>query len=312
MKSLRMSVIVVAILLYCMAALSCQQGEEAQKVNLDKKTANLSQLRKDTGKIKSLVFCFDLRLSPEEDAQIYGSFLDYLEKETGLDFDLLFSKDYKETIDNIGTGKAQFAIIGGLSYLKAEHDYGVRMLVKGLDEKGKGNYRAAIIVKKTSPLNQLSQLKGRTFAFGSKYSTQGHLIPRYMLEREGISLTDLKKHLFVGSHWACAKAVIRGDVSAGGVQDRLALDLEKQGDVKILAISDYYSRSGIAVNKDVAEETASKVKTALLQFEPLGKDKEGLINWSKTEMPGGFTAVQPGDYDVLKKLAARYQLLGDE
>jgi len=113
--------------------------------------------------------------------------IDYLEKETGLDFTLLFSESYKESIENIGTGKSQFAIIGGLSFLKAEHDYGVRMLVKGVGQ----------------------------------------------------------------------------------------------------------NESGIAVNKDVPEEIADKVKTALLQFDPAGKHKDGLINWDKTEIPDGFSDVKP-------------------
>lgn len=304
--------VVFALFLSIGAVLSCGQGEESQKVDLDKKTSDVSRLVKTTGMDKSLKFCFDRRLDPWEEIKIYGSFLDYLEKETGFDFTLLFSKDYRETIENIGTGKAQFAIIGGLSFLKAEHDYGVRMLAKGLGRNGKGDYRAAIIVKKSSPIKNLSRLKGRTFAFGSKHSTQGHLIPRYMLGKEGVLLTNLKKCLFTGSHWDCCRAVIKGEVSAGGIQDTLAFKLEKEDAIRIIALSDYYPRSGIAVNKDVSEEIAGKVKRALLQFDPTGKHKDGLTHWNKTEMSGGFSDVKAQNYDVLKKIAERYRLLGDE
>ena len=312
MKIFKNWAIAFALFLSFCAVLSCGRGEESQKVNLDKRVSDVSPLVKPTGMDKSLKFCFDLRLDPWEEIRIYGSFLDCLEKETGLDFTLLFSKDYQETIENIGTGKAQFAIIGGLSFLKAEHDYGVRMLAKGLDRNEKGDYRAAIIVKKSSPIKNLSQLKGHTFAFGSKYSTQGYLIPRYMLEKEGVLLPDLKKYLFTGSHWDCCRAVIKGEASAGGIQDTLAFRLEKEGTIRIIALSGYYPRSGIAVNKDVSEEIAGKVKRALLQFEPTGKHKDGLIHWNKTEMPGGFSDVKQQNYDVLKKLTVKYRLLGDE
>lgn len=303
--------LVSAIFLLFILIPACQQKEDVTRVNLDERTSDVSLFKKtiDTG--NSLTFCFDLRLSPSEDVEIYGSLMDYLEKETGLDFILLFLKDYNETIENIGTGRAQFAIIGGLSYIKAEHDYGVKMLVKGLCENGKGSYRAAIITKKTSSLNELSRLKGKSFAFGSKLSTQGHLIPRYMLEQEGVLLADLSKYFYTGSHWNCAIAVINGEAAAGGIQDTLAFNLEEEGNIKILALSDYYPRSGIAVNKDVPEQTAEKVKKALLQFEPLGKHKEVVINWSKTEMPGGFTEVFPQDYDILRRLAVKYNFLGE-
>ena len=185
-------------------------------------------------------------------------------------------------------------------------------MVKGLDRNGKGDYRAAIIVKKSSPIKNLSGLKGHTFAFGPKYSTQGYLIPRHMLEKEGVLLTDLKKYLFTGSHWNCIRAVIKGEASAGGIQDTLAFRLEKEGSIRIIALSDYYLRSGIAVNEDVSEEMAGKVKTALLQFDPTGKHKDELIHWDKTEMPGGFSDVKQQNYDVLKKIVVKYRLLGDE
>ena len=312
MKIFKNPAVVFVMFLFFVTVLSCEKKEESRKVDLDKKTSDVSQLVKTTDMKKSLKFCFDSRLDPLEEIKTYGSFLDYLEKETGLDFTLLFSKSYQETIENIGIGKAQFAFMGGLSFLKAEHEYGVKMLIKGMDQNGSGNYRAAIIVKNSSPIKKLCRLKGCCFAFGSKYSTQGYLVPRYMLEKEGVLLDDFKKYLFTGSHWNCARAVIKGDALAGGIQDSLAFRLEKDKIIRIIALSDYYPSGGIAVNKDVPEEIADKVKTALLQFDPAGKHKDGLINWDKTEMSGGFSDIKPQNYDVLKKIAGKYKLLGDD
>ncbi len=312
MKIFKNWAVAFVIFLFFATVLSCGKEEESRKVDLDKRTSDISQLVKTTNTGKSLKFCFERRLDPRKEIKIYGSFLDYLEKETGLDLMLLFSKSYQETIENIGTGKAQFGLIGGLSFLKAEHDYGARMLVKGLGRNGKSVYRAAIIVKNSSSIKKLYRLKGCCFAFGSMYSTQGYLIPRYMLEKEGVLLDDLKKYLFTGSHWNCARAVIKGDALAGGIQDSLAFRLEKDGAIRIIALSDYYPRSGIAVNKDVHEEIADKVKTVLLQFDPAGKHKDWLINWDKTDMPGGFSDVEPQDYAILKKMAEKYKLLGDD
>lgn len=90
------------------------------------------------------------------------------------------------------------------------------MLVKGLDSNKQGNYRSAIIIARSDLSPKISELKDKCFAFGSRYSTQGYLIPRYMLEQEGIFLKDLKKYLFTDSHWECAQAVINGKAFAGG------------------------------------------------------------------------------------------------
>jgi len=61
--------------------ISCEKKEEILKVDLDKKTSDVSQLVKTTDMKKSLKFCFDPRLDPYKEIKIYGSFLDYLEKE---------------------------------------------------------------------------------------------------------------------------------------------------------------------------------------------------------------------------------------
>jgi len=61
------------------------------------------------------------------------------------------------------------------------------------------------------------------------------------------------------------------------MQDKLAFKLKQELSIKILTLSHYYPRSGIAVNKDVPKEEADKVKIALLKFDPLGKHKEELI-----------------------------------
>lgn len=119
MKIFKNWAVVFVMFLFFVIALSCGKEEESRKVDLDKRTSDVSQLVKTTDMKKSLTFCFDSRLNPREEIKIYGSFLDYLEKETGFDFTLLFSGNYQETIENIGTGKAQFAFMGGLSFLKA-------------------------------------------------------------------------------------------------------------------------------------------------------------------------------------------------
>jgi len=72
-----------------------------------------------------------------------------------------------------------------------------------------------------SDITRIEDIKNRSFAFGSFYSTQGHLIPKIMLEKVGIKIGDLKKYAYLGSHKACAQAVIAGLFDAGGSRTRL-------------------------------------------------------------------------------------------
>jgi len=256
-----------------------------------------------------LVFGFDRRLEPKEDVKMYVSFLRYLEKATGYRWKLYISEKDGGIVHDLGTGKVHFAAIGTLSYLQAHELYGVRCLVRGLNAQGKDRYQAVIFTRPQSDITSLADLKGRTFAFGSYTSTQGHLIPRMMLAQIGIELKDLKNYEYTGSHADCANAVISGRYDAGGMQDTLARSLEAKGLIRILAVSDYYPASGISVNKDVPPKVVEKVKKALLAFDPQGKDAEGLYHWERSEMPLGFIEARDEDYEELRRWARVFGLL---
>ena len=179
----------------------------------------------------------------------------------------------------------------------------------GLNEEGKAEYKAVIFTRLDSPINSISDLKGRRFAFGSKYSTQGHIIPRKMLEDEGIKLEDLAGYVFTGSHVETVRAVLSGEYDAGGMQDTLAKRLASEGKIRIIAISKPYPSSLICYNRNVAPATVKSVKEALLDFDPKGKDASILIDWDRTEMPNGFTVVHEDRLQEIMDLTTRYGLL---
>jgi ABC-type phosphate/phosphonate transport system substrate-binding protein len=74
-------------------------------------------------------------------------------------------------------------------------------------------------------------------------------------------------------------------------------------------MSGYYPSSGIASNKDVSLEVIETVKRALLDFDPLDRDKKGLYDWQRTEMPNGFGRSDSTDYAELRSWLIRLGLL---
>ncbi|MEW6410706.1 MAG: phosphate/phosphite/phosphonate ABC transporter substrate-binding protein [Nitrospirota bacterium] len=285
---------------------ACADKEVPKKVSLKKTTSQTLQIPSDVG---SLRFGFDLRLGPKEDMRIYIPFLRYLEMNTSNKFKIKFAEKYETTIDLLGKGVIHFAAIGPMSYIQARDRYGVIPLVRGLNSEGKAEYRAAIIVKSGSDIKGIRDIKERSFAFGSRYSTQGHLIPRKMLEDRGITMDDLSYYSFTGSHAEVARVVINGEYDAGGLQDTLAKRLEKDGKVKIISLSKPYPSSLICANKDVHPPILKAVRQVLLQLEPSGKHREILIDWDKTEMPMGFVEAKDSDYEGLRRLAYKYGLI---
>ncbi len=288
----------------------CAQKETPKKVSLYNKTnENVKGIEKNEK--NTLFFGFDLRLDPKEDIRIYTPFLEYLEKATGKHFSIKFTEKYEDTGENLVKGVTHFAAIGSLSYVVGKEKYGnsIKYLVSGVNTEGEPRYYAAIFTRPESNIQDIKDLKGKSFAFGSKMSTQGHLIPRKMLEDEGITLNDLSHYAYTGSHIETVRAVLNGEYDAGGIQDNLAQRLAAEGKVKILKISKPYPSSLIAFNGSVDSKTVEAVRFALLAFEPTGRHKDMLVDWDKTEMPYGFTRVNESEFYNVALLARRYGLL---
>ncbi len=286
----------------------CEKKETPKKVSLSKRPGEDS-IKTDHLQPNTLWFGFDLRLGPKEEVMIYTPFLKYLEKTTGRRFRIKFTKQYEDTVENLRKGITHFAAIGTLSYAVGKNQSGIEYMVSGVNKEGDPMYHAVIITKPDSSIRELTDLKGKSFAFGSKMSTQGHLIPRKMLDDAGITLDDLGSYVYTGSHTDTAKAVLNGEFDAGGIQDTLAKRLLSEGKVKIVKMSKPYPSSLIAYNSAVAPETVEEVRAALLAFEPMGKHKDMLYNWNKTEMPMGFTVLNEFELNKVMKMADKYGII---
>lgn len=255
-------------------------------------------------------FGFDLRGTPQEDARQYIPFLKYLANATGYSFELRFTPASGNIVDDLGNGKIHFAAIGSGSYILARQKYGVIPLARGINEAGRTEYRAVIVVAPQSAIEKIADLRGRRLAFGNATSTQGYLIPRIMLETNDIGLNDLGSYTFTASHFNCVSEVLAGRADACGMQDTMAREFSRRGLVRVIQISDYFPSSCIACNKNIDPEVRARVTRALLDFRPTGKDATGLYDWEKTEMPNGFAAVTDRDFDVMRHWAKKFNFFG--
>lgn len=311
-KNFKLAVLLLSSLL----VISCDSHNDIPLLNMDiEDRLTNSELEEIQNKQlqahipNTYYFGFDLRASPQEDAAQYVPFLKYLEDATGYHFKLHFTAKGHSLADELGQNRVQFASMGAISFLQAQTRYGAQSLARGINAKGKAAYQSVFIVRPKSPIRSIKDFKNRKLAFGSRDSTQGHLIPRIMLKENGISLSDLAKYTFTGSHQNCAEAVISHRFDICGLQDQMADDLASQGLVKVIQRSKYYPSSGIVANSLVTVGVRNKVKQALLDFDPLGKDSKSLYHWNQTEMSGGFAESRAVDYDTLRQWAVKFGFL---
>jgi len=293
---------------------SCDSDTQFSEYDLDDRVDVSKVKNKPNQKISdnTYIFSFDLRASPQEDARQYLPFLKYLEKETGYKFKLRFTPKNRNIVDEVGNNHVQFAALGAVSFLKANTLYGVVPVVRGLNFDNKAEYQSVFVVSPDSKFKSLSDIRGKRLSFGSRSSTQGHLIPRIVLNKNDIELKTFSSVVFTGSHQNCANSVISKNADVCAMQDTMARNMAKKNLLRIIFSSNNYPSSGIVANKNISEKTLKKVTQALIDFNPKGKDKAGLYNWDRTEMPMGFTIAHISDYYELKKWAVRLGFIQKE
>jgi len=286
----------------------CTKEETPKKVSLYDLTSVVSKDTDLSGQ-DILWFGFDPRLGPKEEVLIYTPFLTYLEQATGKRFRIKFTERDEDTVNNLGKGITHFASLGTLNYVIGKNKYGIKYLVSGVNRDGDPKYQSAVFTRPDSSIQNLQDLKGRCFAFGSHMSAEGHLIPRNMLEDAGVTLKDLGNYIYTGSHINAARSVLNGECDAGGIQDSLAKRLEAEGKIRILKMSEPFPGSILAYNSGVDIETVTAVKSALLAFDPAGRHKGMLVEWDRSEMPLGFTEINEQELDKVAGFAREYGLL---
>jgi phosphonate transport system substrate-binding protein len=291
---------------------SCDYGIGPSRVNVDPDEVVSERELLGSAVISDpdvYLFAFDLRLSPQEDARQYIPLLKYLAKTTGERFELSFITNYRDVAEKLGSGKIHFAAIGAGTYILATSKHKIIPLVRGVNVSGKAEYQSVIAVSPESPVKEIADLRNKYFAFGSFYSTQGHLIPRIVLAEHGLTLDEFESYCYAGSHFNCANKVISGASDACGMQDTMGREFERMGMVRIINTSRFFPSSGISASSHVPPEVIEKVKNALLDFQPLERDAEGLYKWDQTEMPNGFILAKDEDYADLREQALQLGII---
>ncbi len=73
-------------------------------------------------------------------------------------------------------------------------------------------YYGCVMTRADSGLRRIEDLEGQSFAYSDETSTSGHIFPRALLQREGVSLGHV---LFAGGHPNVVQAVFDGKVAGG-------------------------------------------------------------------------------------------------
>lgn len=230
---------------------------------------------------------------------------DYLEKETGLKVVFTPVSDYAAVVEGLAAKKIDLAWLGGFTYVQARlrtQGEALPIVQRAEDEV----FTSKFIVPADSPVKSLSELKGKTFAFGSPSSTSGHLMPRFFLLEDGIDPDkDFTRIAFSGAHDATVAFVASGRAEAGVLNASVMDKLLEKGDanasrVRVIATTPPYYDYNWTVRPGLDPALREKIANAFLKLDPTDPAHKELMALQRASK---FVPTTSANYDGIERAA---------
>lgn len=216
---------------------------------------------------------FKIVVLPDRDPELlknkYQGLADYLKKETGLNCQIIVPRDYAHGLEMFVNKEVEMAFFGGYTFVKAHNQVqAIPLVSRDADTK----FKSVVLVRTDNNSQNLMDLKGARFSFGSRLSTSGHLMPRRFLhDMNLIPETFFSAVEYSGAHDKTARWVVEGKVDAGvanaqvinNMLDDGRLDSEK---VRILWRSPNYQDYVWAVQSYLNKKTLNNIRDAFLNL----------------------------------------------
>ncbi|AEI13834.1 phosphate/phosphonate ABC transporter substrate-binding protein [Flexistipes sinusarabici DSM 4947] len=134
-------------------------------------------------------------ISPEETFILYKDLNDYIAEKLDMRIETVLKKDYSDMNKLIVDNKVDFALVcTGSFFFLQDNEYKL-MVTPVID--GKSTYRSYIIANSNSGIDELVDLKGKTFAFADRLSNSGSIYPKYIIiKRFNISYENFFQETF--------------------------------------------------------------------------------------------------------------------
>ena len=221
----------------------------------------------------------------------------YLTKEAGITVHFRASPNLDTAVEDIGKNITQIAYLTPAAYLEAREKYAVIPLVNPLS-KGKSTFTLVIAVQKDSPVKNVSDLKGKKFAFGDK---KAKLQPAVVVS-SGFKLENFASYDYLNHYDNIAKAVINGDFDAGILKDSVAQSFSSE--LRVIHTSPPLPNYIFVVNKDLPPKTIAKLKKSMLDLNSGSEEHKAILTVVEKNYDG-FEAASDQDFNGIRKVLGK-------
>lgn len=208
----------------------------------------------------------------------YQPLVHYLSERTGFEVRLTVLSTYQSILTGFISEKMDAAFFGSFSYILAHQKLGVQSIARPVGLNGKSTYHGLIFVRKDSRIRSINDMRGKRFAFASKDTTAGYLLPLAYFRQARVDYkTYFTETYFTGTHEDAIRDVLDRKADVGAAKstefDRLAADDPRiRTDLLILAKSPEMPENSLAVRRGIDPVLVEKLKAVLFAMD---QDPEG-------------------------------------
>lgn len=235
--------------------------------------------------------------------------IEYLSRQTGIRIELLVAEDYVDLVNKFKNDELDLALFGGFSFLLAnENQQAEPLVMRDIDR----HFTSYFISQAGVDASNVIDFQKKRFAFGSRYSTSGHLMPRYFLMRRNIIPEEFfSEVIYSGQHDATIKLIDEGKADLGVANGVIVDQMYQSGKIdesriKILSKTPLYSDYVWVTQSKLPESIKDRLLDAFLSLSFENPEHRKIFDsvGGKAYYPASIV-----DYIALEAIARQLQLL---
>ena len=256
----------------------------------------------------TLVFAYTPVEDPAVYAEVWQPFLDHLEEATGKTVQFFPVQSNAAQIEAMRAGRLHIAGFNTGSNPLAVACAGFRPFAMMADFDDSFGYEMEFIVHKDSDIQEIEDIRGRTFAFTAETSNSGFKAPSALLESQfGLVAGTDYEPMFSGAHDNSTLGVINRDYDVAAIANRVAWRMAERNvisrdDYRVIYQSESFPTTGYGTVYNLHPDLQETINEAFFSFD-----------WSGTAMeaefgPAGQNKFVPitfqDDWNVIREIDA--------
>lgn len=234
--------------------------------------------------------------------KMFNPLMIYLGKKLNRKVRLVTAKDFRTFWEGVVKREYDIVHYNQYHYVKSHKENGYDVILRNI-EFGEDTISGAIIVRKDSGINKVSDLKGKKIVFGGgPKAMQSYIVASYLLQKNGLEKSAYESTFAKNPPNAIMSTFFKQSDAAGSGDKVLQLKVVKNqiriDDMKYLVSGEQLPHLPWAVKKELPDELKMKIQKILHN---LVGSKQGKLLLKKVRLDG-FAMATDSDYDEHRKI----------